>query len=180
MVYKDMLRFIRIEGYSGALNKKEASINDLIYITIGPCIDDVMRETERRLIREKEVTGVDKDTDGVEEFVTMDFISVQDRRFVLVVESKKSNIEDAKAQCLLSMRDMWQNNGAGEVYGSREEWRMIRYNGVEFMMTRSFKAMFEGMEKNKEKELWLTEYSVVVDTIIAALLRGGTTPQTHA
>ena len=129
------------------------------------------------LLRQKEVIGVDKYTGGVEEFVTMDIISVWDKRFVLIVESKKSQIQSAKNQCLLSMWDMWQNNGAGEVYGfmsSGEEWRMVKYDGVKFIMTRSFKAMFEGMEK--EKELWLTDYSVVVDTIIAALLCGGMIP----
>ena len=172
-VYKNMLQFIRIEAYPGVRNYKEASINDLVYITICPCIDDVIRETGRKklgLLREKEVIGV-------EEFVTMDIISVWDERFVLIVESKMSQIESAKNQCLLSMWDMWQNNGAGEVYGfmsSGEEWRMVKYDGVKFIMTRSFKAMFEGMEK--EKELWLTDYSVVVDTIIAALLCGGMIP----
>ena len=74
-------------------------------------------------------------------------------------------------QCLLAMKDMRDNNGTGEVYGTGDSWRMFSYNGIAFQMTRKIGAIFEGMDQ--ERELWIKDYSVVVDCMYGALSKGG-------
>ena len=55
-------------------------------------------------------------------------------------------------QCLLSMRDMWDNNDGGIVYGfvTGEHWQVFRYDGKEFQKTRTITALFEGMDGDPE------------------------------
>jgi len=53
-------------------------------------------------------------------------------------------------QYLLSIKDMWDSNGGGEVYGfvpTGDLWQMITYDGGLFRMSRPFFAMFSGMEE---------------------------------
>lgn len=60
----------------------------------------------------------------------MDLVSVVERNFVLVIEAKRSSLGETMKQCLLSMKDMRDNNGGGKVYGFvtfGEIWRMISY-----------------------------------------------------
>ena len=178
VVYQDIAKFIRVEAYGRGENLKEASINDLVYCIISTVLDDVMRKTPRkslRLLREKEIRAPDAFSGGIEEFVTMDYIQIADKRYVLVIEAKATAIERATNQCFLSMKDMWDTNGAGEVYGfttTGRDWQMYRYDGVEFCYTDVFRATFLGMEKEKS-ELWMRDYSVVIDCLVAALQRGG-------
>ena len=104
-----------IEGYpagSGA-NFNEANVNRPHY-----GISSVKRFTGRNILlrREKEIVSTDFETGGKEEFVVMDLISVMERNFVLIIEAKRSPVAEAIKQCLLSMKDMGDNNGAGKVY----------------------------------------------------------------
>ncbi|KAF8458014.1 hypothetical protein BGX38DRAFT_1265312 [Terfezia claveryi] len=65
------------------------------------------------------------------------------------------------------------NNGTGEVYGfitTGDSWRMFSYNGIDFQMTRKIEAVFEDMDQ--ERELWMKEYSIVVDCMYGALSKG--------
>lgn len=64
-----------------------------------------------RLSREKEIISVDSETGGMEEFVMVDVISVMERNFVFVTESKRASLGEAMKQCLLAMKDMRDNNG---------------------------------------------------------------------
>ena len=93
-ITKNIAVFVRIEGYPGQEAIKEVSINDLVYSILFPIIDDVKKTVRKNLIlfREKNITSVDSETGGREDFVTMDYISISDKRFVLVVEAKKSDI----------------------------------------------------------------------------------------
>lgn len=60
-------------------------------------------------------------------------------------------------QCLLSMKDMKDNNGSvGEVYRfvtTEEHWRMIRYDGTSFTTTENFTVLFGTMGANKKRLL---------------------------
>ena len=78
-------------------------------------------------------------------------------------------------ECLLTMSDMWNNHGKGEIYGfvtTGDVWGMVRYDGSTFQMSNLFTVLFYTM--GKEKERWMKESSIVVDCITAALHRGRT------
>ena len=49
---------------------------------------------------------------------------------------------------------------------------MHRFDRVEFCYTDIFRATSLGMEK-EQGELWIRDYSVVIDCLVAALQRGG-------
>jgi len=110
---------------------------------------DYLHETKRniRLRREKEIVGTDFETGGKGEFVVMDFISVMEPNFVLVIEVKGSSVGDAMKQCLAAMKD---NNSEGVVYGfitTGEHWQMLRYDGKMFQMTEKFMVLFNTMQR---------------------------------
>lgn len=178
-VYDQIVQYLAIEGYPTEANPyfKESSISDLVYSIIGPIIFHIILKTGRdsiQLLREKEIVSRDGVTGGNEEFVVMDLISVKERNYVFVVEAKRSSLGQAMKQCLLAMKDMRGNNGAGKVYGfvtTGKSWRMIKYDEKGFCQSREIISLFEGM--NQEKELWMKDYSVVVDLIYAALSVGG-------
>ncbi|KAI5850365.1 hypothetical protein DFP73DRAFT_229896 [Morchella snyderi] len=177
-VYDNIVEHLEIEGYPTEADPdfNEANINDLVYIIVHPILSDFMRKTGRniRLRREKEIISVDSETGGKEEFVVIDRISVGKERVVLVIEAKRSSVGDAMKQCLLSMKDARDNNKAGEVYGfvtTGETWRMLSYDGASFRMTRKMHVLFEGMDRHKE--LWMKDYSALVDCMYAALSNGG-------
>ena len=74
----------------------------------------------------------------------MDLISVdslEENRYVLVAESKRSSTGEVKRQCMLAMKDMWDNNASGEVYGfvtSGASWQMIKYDRTSLFKQRSY------------------------------------------
>ncbi|KAF8454351.1 hypothetical protein BGX38DRAFT_1328574 [Terfezia claveryi] len=77
-------------------------------------------------------------------------------------------------QCLLSMKDMGDNNNGGFVYGfvtTGDSWRMLSYDGVLFRVTEKLHVMFETMGKDKDR--WMKDYSLLVDCVYAALGKGG-------
>ncbi|KAF8434035.1 hypothetical protein BGX38DRAFT_179554 [Terfezia claveryi] len=176
-VYDAIVQYLDIEGYP-ELNPdfNEANISDLVLYTIGPIISSVKRFTGRNILlrREKEIVSTDSETGGKEEFVVIDLISIMERNFVLIIEAKRSSLAEAIKQCLLSLKDMRDNNGAGKVYGFitiGESWRMLSYDGTSFETTQKIHLLFEGMEQ--EKERWMKDYSILVDCIYAVLSVGG-------
>ena len=93
---------------------------------------------------------------------------------MLIIEAKKSSIGEAFKQCMLSMRDMRDGNGSGIVYGScttGESWQMLRYDGLSFVVTDKFDAIFRSMRGQEEQ--WIKGYSLVVDCLEMVLLHGG-------
>ena len=79
-------------------------------------------------------------------------------------------------QCLLSMKDMGDNNAGGNVYGFAtmgESWRMLNYDvsGGLFMATNKIEVIFQTMGREKEK--WMRNLSIMVDCVYAALRNGG-------
>ena len=78
-------------------------------------------------------------------------------------------------QCLLSMKDMWDNNNDGEVYGfvtTGESWRVFRYNGVLFEGSRKMDVLFLGMGNDGGMDEWMVNYSDIVDWLAIALITG--------
>ncbi|KAG0638155.1 hypothetical protein HOY80DRAFT_1137754 [Tuber brumale] len=105
--------------------------NDLVLAIIMPIVIAFKSKTGRdlRLQREKESIAVDSKTGGYEEFAMVDMIGVGNRKFVFLVEAKKSSLGEGKRQCLLAMKDMGDRNGGGLVYGfatTGEQWQMLR------------------------------------------------------
>ena len=181
-VYDRIVDHIEGEGYptESDRNFKEVNINDLVYTMIIPIIANFRRQGHHNvhLLREKQIISTDSEVGSYEEFVVVDEITVTKERFVLIVEAKRSSLGDAMKQCLLSIKDMWDSNGGGEVYGfvtTGDLWKMITYDGGVFRMTWPFFAMFPGM--GKEKELWMKDYSILVDCIFVALNNGGMVKQ---
>jgi len=178
-VYDNVAEYIAIEGYpmEGSPDIRDTSINHLVYAAISPMIGNFIRMTGSESIQlqsEKGIASTDGETGGVEEFVVMDLVSVDDEKFILIVEAKRSSLGQAMKQCLLAMKDMRDNNGGvGEVYGfvtTGEFWRMISYDGT-FRMTNTIILVFGTMRDEKEK--WMKEYSVLVDCMFVALCNGG-------
>ncbi|RPA94616.1 hypothetical protein L873DRAFT_1415496 [Choiromyces venosus 120613-1] len=177
-VFHGIVDFIEAEGYPTQSDEdfKEANINDLVFTILVPIIAAFRRNTGRKLLlqREKQITAVDLETGGYEEFVMVDLIGVENQKFVFLVEAKRSSLGEAKRQCLLAMKDIGENNGVGVVYGfvtTGEQWQMIRYDGTVFTQTRRFLALFGDM--GQEKETWMKESSIIVDCIHEALRSGG-------
>ena len=98
-VYKRILEYIKFEGYPTEASQgfKEIKISDLVLYTIGPILSDF---TDRvgwkiRLGREKEIISADHETRGYEEFVVIDRISVTDKKYVIIIEGKRSSFGEA-------------------------------------------------------------------------------------
>jgi hypothetical protein len=179
-VYSNIVEHIRHEGYPTQTDAdfKEANVNDLVYAIIIKILSGFSDATGRdglRLKREKHIISTDSTTHGYQEFVVVDRISVLQKKFVLVIEAKKESISQAMKQCLLALKDMSEKNGRRSVvYGfctTGERWRMVRYDGQDCCMTRTLAVLFPGM--NQDKDLWMEEYSVVIDCMYAALSNGG-------
>jgi len=101
-------------------------------------------------------------------------ISDAEGSYVVIAEAKRALMGAAMKQCLLSLRDARDNNESGEVYGfvtTGESWRMLKYDGNKFCVSRKFDLVFEGMGEEREK--WMNEYSVLVDCMYFALRNGG-------
>ena len=151
---------------------KEANINNIVYAILSTILYDVRENTGRTQLhihREASIVGIRGVTGGYEEFVMMNHISRDEHRYIMVVEAKRGNIELGLIQCLLSMRDM-RNNNAIEVYGfvtNGEYWAMVIYDGKCFRKTPPMVVFFRGIKNNKE--LWIEEYSIIVDCITAAI-----------
>lgn len=179
MVYEQIVQYLEIEGEPTEADPdfKEGNINHLVYATISPILRDFRRRTGRKnmqLRSEKTIVSTDGETGGKEEFVVMDLISVTEEKFVLVIEAKTSSLGEAMKQCLLAMKDAWDNNGAGVMYGfvtTGESWRMLRYDGESFEKTERMDVLFETMGENQQR--WMKDYSLLVDCMNVALGDGG-------
>ncbi|KAL7270976.1 hypothetical protein RUND412_006303 [Rhizina undulata] len=157
-VYDEIVQYLTIEGYPVEADSyfTQFNISDLIYAIISPILCHFIRKTGRKslqLLREKEIVSTDFETDGMEEFVVMDLITVRKRNYVLVILGAKGVfLGDATKHFLLTMKDMRDNNSGGEVYTFitiGEYWRMIRYNGTSFVSTEKFTVLFDTMETEK-------------------------------
>ncbi|PUU78825.1 hypothetical protein B9Z19DRAFT_1125968 [Tuber borchii] len=136
-VYERILEFLEGEGYPSETNEdyKEANVHDLVYTILIPVISIFRRKTGRnlRLRREKSIIASNGEKDGNQEFVMIDIVGVDDRKFVFLMEAKKSSLGEAKKQCLLAMKDMGEMNGGGVVYGfvtTGEAWQLLRFEGA--------------------------------------------------
>jgi len=172
-IYERLLEVIEGEGYPTEANAefKEPNVNDLVFTIVLPMVTDVRRKTGRnlRLVREKEMVSTDNVTGGEEEFVMMDRVKV-------IVEGKRNSTGEGRKQCLLAMKDAWDNNDIQDsfLYGfvtTGEDWEMFRYDGTSFSVTEKLRALFTGMERSKKR--WIDNYSVVVDCLYSALCDGG-------
>ena len=179
-IYERLLDHIEAEGYPTEANAgfNESNISDLVYSILAPTVADFRRKTGRkvRLSREKKIVSKDNTTGGEEEFVVMDIINVTEERFVFILEGKRSSTREGIKQCLLAMRDAWDNNDMNDsfLYGfvtTGEHWRMYRYDGTSFVVTEKFGVLFETMDKNEKR--WTDNYSVVVDCFYSVLSDGG-------
>ena len=166
---------------------KEGNVNDLVYTIIAPVLDSFKQMTGRtsiRLRREKNVTAVDGETGGTEEFIMMDLVSLREEKFVLIVEAKRTSLGQATKQCFLAMKDMADRNGDDSImYGfitTGESWRMVQYDGTSFKMTCRIDVLYQRMAQEKEKAIWMKDHSVLVDCIYAALNHGGRAGTTHS
>ncbi|KAI5837451.1 hypothetical protein DFP73DRAFT_619587 [Morchella snyderi] len=113
---------------------KEASINHLVYSIARTILFDLRCKTGRKSLH---LRSTDGDTGGTEEFVVVDLISVTEEKFAPTVEAKRSSLGQAMRQCLLSMKDMRDNNTRGQVNGfvtTGEQWQMLKCDGALFQM----------------------------------------------
>jgi hypothetical protein len=179
-VYRELVRYLLVEGYPTEADPdfKEANINHLVYATISPILEKFILTTGRKTLRlrsDKEIVSTDGETGATEEFVVSDLISVKEEKFILVVEANRSSLGQAMKQCLLSMKDMSDNNCGGEVYGfvtTGKSWQMLRYDGASFHMTDEMVVLFHTMDEDKAR--WMRDCSILVDCMNIALRNGGT------
>ena len=135
----------------------------MIYATIEPILIDFKRKAGRNicLLREKEIVSVDSKTGGYGEFVLVDGIL-----------RKEGSLGQGMRQ------DTRDNNGGGAVFcfvTTGECWRMLRYDGKSFQITRVFAVLFDDMGNYKEG--WIQDYSVRVGCMNVALSNGGVAPR---
>ncbi|KAG0125362.1 pyridoxal phosphate-dependent transferase [Tuber indicum] len=168
-IYRGLVGYIEVGGYptEAAPDFKVAKIHDLVAFTIVPIIREFRRKTNRMLhmSREKAITSTDSSTSGVEEFVVMDYISVEQEKYVLVVEAKRASLGEAIKQCFLSLKDMRDFNCGGTVYGfvtNSEDWKMVSFDG-EFKM-------------GQDEGQWTENYSILIDCFHVALNQGAENP----
>ena len=175
-VFNHITEYLGVAGYpTGAIpDFNEAHINHLAYTTIIPVLRDFICRAgckNMRLRFEKEI--VDDGLGCTNEFVLVDLAPFPKEKFVLMVEVMGSSLGGTMSQCLLSLKDMQNSNGGGEVYGfitTGTEWQMIRYDG-KFQITEGMQVLFPRMDENKE--LWMKRHSILVDCLNVALDRGG-------
>ena len=177
-VYGRIAEYLEGEGYPSDMNEDftEANINDLVFTVLIPVISMFKRKTAQNLClkREKAIIVKDGEMSGNQQFVMVDLVGVNDRKFVFVVEAKNESLGEAKKLCLVTMKDIGEMNEGGVVYGfitTGEDWKMLRFDGTTFTQSESFSVLFHNMAKNKQR--WMQEGSVVVDCIHATLRSGG-------
>ena len=176
-IYERLVDYVSAGGYPTEADAdfNEANINDIVTFTIYPIIALFNDETKRELhlSREKEITSKDSSTSGREKFLVMDYISHDKMKYVLVVGAKKVSLGEARKQCFLAMKCMWDcNGGAGTVYGfvtMGDHWRMISYDG-KFKISEQVGLLFDSMGKNEER--WMADYSILIDCFNVALSNG--------
>ena len=174
-VYERIVEFLSIEGYPDeeTLYFKEANVCDLVYSIISPVIYLMQQETGRhlRLTREKEITSTDDSTGGQEEFIMLDYISVTEERYLLIIEAKKAATGAGMKHILLALKDAWDNNRKrGNVYGfvtTGVDWKWIRYDGKSFVRSEDMRVLFTQMKEDKLE--WMKEYSNLINCILSAL-----------
>ena len=178
-VYARIVEYLEFEGYPSGFysNFIENGIHDLVLSILSPILADFKKETGHniQLQREAELIWIDSETRHFEEqqFIMVDKISIKKQSFVLIIEGDCHRY--MIRLCSLMMRDMWNNNRKGEVYGfvtSGDIWKIMRYDGTTFRMAEKFYVMFNSMGKAKDR--WMKENSILVDCITAALRSGGT------
>ncbi|RPA93678.1 hypothetical protein L873DRAFT_1815520, partial [Choiromyces venosus 120613-1] len=181
-VYEQIVQYLEIEGYLTEVctGFKEGKLNDLVYSIISPILAVFRCKTGRgiRLEREKEIISTENETGVRKEFVVMDRVSVTEERFVLIIEGIRSSAGEAMKQCLLSMKDMRDNNGTGVVYGfvtTGDTWQMLRNDGTSFQLSEKMHVLFYNM--GEDRETWMKDYSVLVDCMFCVLSNGGTLPK---
>ncbi|KAG0133218.1 hypothetical protein HOY82DRAFT_538324 [Tuber indicum] len=175
-IYECLVRYIEAGGYPTMADGdlKVASINKIAALTVDPIIGLFKQETNKKLslTRKKEITSIDSRTRGMMEFVVMDHIPFQQKKYILVVVAKKVSLGEARKQCFLSLKDMRDCNGGGTVYGfitKGDTWRMVSFDGT-FKISNQMHLMFDGMAK--EEEEWMAHYSILIDCFNVALSDG--------
>ena len=179
-VYVRLVDFLKVSGYPSEANPdfREAHINDLVAFTLYPILACIKDKTTRSLYltREKEITSMDSQVSGKEEFVVMDWVSVGERKYVAIVEAKKSSLGEARKQCFLAMRDSWDYNGGGTIYGfitMGDSWRMVSYDG-KFTISEKIELIFDSMAIDKAR--WMLHYSILIDCLNVAFSNGAKRP----
>lgn len=177
-IYERIVEYIEAEEYPSISEYtfKEANIFDLVGTILIPLISYFKHKEKKESIvlrREKEIIATDNKTGGNEEFVIVDVISVTKERFILIIESKRSNIGDAMKQCLLSVKDAYDNNNDKRImYGfmtTGDSWQLVSYDGNIFKMSEDFKIIFPTMKNNKKR--WIDDFSILIDALYFILLQ---------
>lgn len=139
-------------------------------------IDDSGMDRKEKIVV-VEATKVDTtEVDTTEVDTTkVDTTKVDREEFILVVELNRFSTDLAMMQCIFTMKDAYDINGGGEIFGfvtTGREWRMIRYDGHSFEKSEEMVILLDEMISKRRQSL--RGYSDVVDCIYAALSKGGT------
>ncbi|KAF8416250.1 hypothetical protein EV426DRAFT_721862 [Tirmania nivea] len=179
-LHERVVEYLEGEGYPAEANPefKESNVSDLVLIIVLPIVTDSKRKTGRdiRLTREKKIVSTDNTFVGEQEFVVMDRIKITEQKFVCIMEGKRVSTGEGVKQCLLALKDGWENNNLKDsfLYGfvtTGEHREVYRYNGTSFVVTEKFSVLFRGMDKDKKR--WVENYTVVVDLLYSVLSDGG-------
>jgi len=168
-----LVGYLEAGGYTTEADPdfKEANINDLVTFTLNPILPLFKLKTSWRLhlSREKEISSLDSITSGMEEFVVMDCNSLEQTKYVLIVEVEKVSLGEAQKQCLHAMKDMRGCNGGGIVYGfitMGDSWRTVSFDG-EFKISEKMELLFDTVGKAMDR--WMKNYSILVACFNVAL-----------
>lgn len=175
-VYLRITECIDVEDYpAGNIEPfKEENMTDLAGIILISTIADFRNQENTlgiKLRREKAIVSKDKETGGIEEFVVVDVINVNLDRYILIIEAKRSTIAESLKQCVLALKDAYDNNNDNKcIYGfltTGLSWQLVVYKNEKFSLSEDFKVAFPLMKHDKQR--WLNDFSVIVDALYYVL-----------
>lgn len=173
LIFNRLADALDSEGYPEASIEpfKEIVVTDFIGEVLRPIIANFKRNENNQnimLTREKEIISIDGQTSGNMEFIVIDTISVKKDRYMLIIEAKRDALGKGLVQCLLSLKDAYENNNDNKcVYGfvtTGIDWQLIKYNGNnDIKISNKITLLFAGLQF--KKELWIKNNSYLIDII---------------
>ncbi|KAJ3382883.1 hypothetical protein HDU92_004511 [Lobulomyces angularis] len=168
-IYKGLCMCIDLEDYPiGNIEPfKEANTADFAFIVLANVMK-YYKDTENissiKLRRESTIVSKDNQTGGREEYIVVDCIELIDR-YILVVETKNTNLISCLKQCILALKDCYDNNNDGKrVFGlltTGIAWQMVTYKDGEISISEEIPVAFPLMMQNKDR--WMKDYSLIID-----------------
>lgn len=177
LIQKIFHRIVECYGALGdVLNpeSKEVVVQDFVGVILVAIVSDYNRTYSKssglvlKLLREKQTFISKNQFRGITEFVVAtDTVTTKDRRYLIVIETKRGYLEHGIAQCLLALKNAFESNGSNKpVYGfitTFTDWRLLIMDKDGFRIS-GRKTFFLRTYIDNE-EYWLRNGSILIHII---------------